>query len=328
MIDYSIIVPVYNRPDHVQSLLECLLKQTFRNFEVIIVESGSNIKSDKVVEKFKNDLDVRYIFKCNDGQGFSRNRGMQEAKSKFFIILDSDVLVSEDYVEQVDKHLSAEGLDAYGGPDKLHPASTLFQKAVNYCMTSLLTTGGTRGRKSSLGKYYPRSFNMGISREVFNTVGGYNIPFKGEDLELSHRIINAGFKIGLIEKAPVFHERKKTLKTFYKQINFFGQSRMNISKLIPNSFKFLHLLPIFYVGYVLLTAILALVFPMCAILLLLLFVFYNSLVFLTSVSAYKNFIVGWYSIILANTLMLAYATGMIREYFRLYILRKEQKYKL
>lgn len=328
MIPYSIIVPVYNRPDHIQSLLECLSKQTYKNFEVLIIESGSSIKSDKVVEQFKNDLDIRYIFKGNDGQGFSRNRGMKEAKGEFFIILDSDILMPEDYVEQVDKHLLKEGLDAYGGPDALHPDSTSFQKAVNYCMTSIFTTGGARGKKTSVGQYYPRSFNMGVSREVYEKIGGYNIPFKGEDLEWSHRIIKAGFKTGLIEKAPVFHERKKTLRTFYKQINFFGKSRINISKLVPGSFKTLHLLPIVYVAYVLMAAILTLTYPIHGKLLLLPFVIYNFLVISTATLKYKSFLVGWQSMIGTNALMLAYTTGMIKEYYNLYILKKEQTYKL
>lgn len=319
MIAYSIIIPVYNRPDHIQSLLECLSQQTYKNFEVLVIESGSSIKSDKVVEKFRNNLDINYIYKSNDGQGFSRNRGMKEAKGEFFIILDSDILMPENYVEEVNKNITKEKLDAYGGPDNLHPDSTSFQKAVNYCMTSIMTTGGTRGKKSSVGKYYPRSFNMGVSREVYEKIGGYSIPFKGEDIEWSHRIIKAGFKTGLIEKAVVFHERKKTLKTFYKQINFFGRSRININKLIPGSFKILHLLPIIYVGYVLIAIILALIFPLYGKFLLLPFVIYNCLVFLTAAVEYKSFLVGLYSIITANTLMLAYTKGIIEEYFNLNI---------
>lgn len=328
MIPYSVIVPVYNRPDHIQSLLECLVRQTYKNFEVLIIESGSTIKSDEVVKKFSNLLSIRYIFKGNDGQGFSRNRGMKEANGNYFIILDSDILMPDDYVSQVDSYLQREKLDAYGGPDALHPDSTLFQKAVNYCMTSFLTTGGTRGKKSSIGKYYPRSFNMGISREVYEKIGGYNIPFKGEDIEWSHRILNAGFKTGLIEKARVFHERKKSLKTFYKQMNFFGKSRINVIKLVPGSFKLIFLLPVFYISYVVLSILATLFYSDFGILLLAPILFYNFLIILDASIKNKHFLVGFYSMIGTNTLMFAYANGLIKEYFNLYILKKEQTYKL
>ena len=325
---YSIIVPVYNRPDHIKSLLECLTNQTFKNFEVIVVESGSTIKSDEVVESFKEKLDVRYIFKGNDGQGYSRNRGMKEAKGDYFIILDSDILLPNNYVENIEKHLKENYLDAFGGPDRLHPDSSLFQKAVNYCMTSFLTTGGTRGNKSLVGKYYPRSFNMGVSREVYEKVGGFNIPFMGEDLEWSSRIINAGFKTGLIENAYVHHERKGTLKSFYKQINFFGRARINISKLVPKSLKVVHTFPIFYCLYVIGLIYLALIASPLFYWAFIPFLAYNISLFVSSFLSSKHIAVGVLVLLCANALMLAYSSGMIKEYITLYILKKEQTYKL
>jgi glycosyltransferase involved in cell wall biosynthesis len=170
---YSFIIPVYNRPEEIQALLECILKQTYQNFEVLIIESGSEIKSDKVVQSFASQLDIHYYYKGNDGQGFSRNYGMARSKGDFFVILDSDVLLDPDYLQNLDEGIKADNLDAFGGPDKLHPAANDMQKAVNYSMTSFLTTGGIRGSKKNMGKFYPRSFNMGISRKVYEATGGY-----------------------------------------------------------------------------------------------------------------------------------------------------------
>jgi glycosyltransferase involved in cell wall biosynthesis len=325
---YSFIIPVYNRPDHIQKLLECLEAQTYTNFEVIVVESGSTIRSDEVVESFQNRLNVRYIFKGNDGQGFSRNRGMQEAKGDYFIILDSDILMPGHYLKTVDDYLKTNPLDAYGGPDRLHPDSTDFQKAVNFCMTSLLTTGGTRGKKSSVGKYYPRSFNMGVSRALYEKTGGFSIPFMGEDIEWSQRIAAAGFRSGLIENAFVNHERKSSLKGFYNQIHFFGRARINISKLIPGSFKLPHLLPVAYCLSLLATIILVLNQYVWSCLISLPFIFYTLAVFISAVGSYKSLKIGIYSVFLTNVLMLAYCSGMIREFFKLYILGKEQTYQL
>jgi glycosyltransferase involved in cell wall biosynthesis len=325
---YSIIVPVYNRPDHIQLLLECLSKQSYTNFEVLIVESGSTIKSDEVVGKFNDALDVKYIFKGNDGQGFSRNRGMKEASGEYFIILDSDILLPENYIENVNNYLSTNFLDAFGGPDKLHPSSTPFQVAANFCMTSFLTTGGTRGKKSAVGKYYPRSFNMGVSREVYEKTGGFNIPFMGEDIEWSHRIIDAGFKTGLIEKAFVNHERKSSIRTFYKQIHFFGRARINISKIVPKSFKLMHSIPILYCIYTLSLIALGVLCTMLLGVAAIPFVVYNLLILISATIKTKDLRIGFYSLVGSNALMWAYFTGMIKEFINLYILKNEQSYKL
>ena len=164
---YSIIIPVYNRPDHIQEVLECLVDQSFKDFEVIIVESGSPIKSDKVVESFQDKLKIRYYFKGNDGQGFSRNYGMARAEGEYFIIFDSDLIIPSTYMQTVDNSLKDNSLDVYGGPDKAHSSFTMVQKAVDFVLTSFITTGGSRGGANSVGKYRPRSFNMGISKKVF-----------------------------------------------------------------------------------------------------------------------------------------------------------------
>jgi len=305
-----------------------LTEQKFKNFETIVVESGSSIKSDKVVESFSNLIDVHYVLEGNNGQGFSRNAGMKKAKGDFFVILDSDILLPDFYLENINNHLQNHYLDAFGGPDKLHPASSTFQKAVNFCMTSFLTTGGTRGKKSKVGQYYPRSFNMGVSREVFETVGGFNIPFMGEDIEWSHRIIKNGFKTGLIENAYVFHERKKTLKTFFQQINFFGKARINISQLVKNSFKWLHLLPLAYCGYVFIIILSFLFSSELGSWLAIPFFIYNLLILIFSSLNSKNGLTGLFSVICTNALMLGYCKGMITEFFNLYIFKNKQSYQL
>jgi glycosyltransferase involved in cell wall biosynthesis len=325
---YSFVIPVFNRPDHIEKLLECLVKQTFKNFEVIVVESGSSIKSDLVVEDFSSKLDIKYIFKGNDGQGFSRNRGMQEAKGDYFIILDSDILMPDTYLEVVDKSLKENLLDTYGGPDELHPDSSDFQKAVNFCMTSLLTTGGTRGKKASVGTYYPRSFNMGVSRAVYEKTNGFKIPFMGEDIEWSQRIIAAGFKTGLIEDAFVNHERKSDLKGYFKQLNFFGKARINISQLVPGSFKITHMLPIVYCAYFLLIVLLILIKPPFLLLAAFPFLAYNLAIFISATMTHKSLKIGLNSVFLSNTLMVAYAKGMLSEFYKLYILKEKQTYKL
>ena len=326
MVFYSIIVPVYNRPDHMKSFLECLVRQGYKDFEVIVVESGSSVKSDRVVENFKNELAIKYIMKENDGQGFSRNRGMKEASGNYFIIFDSDILIPDNYLETLDNHLKNDFLDAYGGPDRLHPNSSKIQVAINFCMTSFLTTGGTRGNKSNMGKYYPRSFNMGVSREVYEKVGGFDLPFLGEDIEYSHRIRNAGFKIGLIEKAYVNHERKSSLQAFYKQIHFFGRARINISTLIPQSFKLIHAIPLFYCAYSLMLVVLQLTSKDLAVLVSIPLIVYNLIILISATIKTKDLCVGIFSVLCTNSLMLAYCTGMIKEFNKLYILKQKQTY--
>lgn len=323
---YSLVIPVFNRPDHIQKLLQCLTRQSFKNFEVIVVESGSTVKSDEVVSHFQGQLNIRYIYKSNEGQGVSRNRGMQEATGDYLIILDSDILLPDHYIETIENHLQKDYLDAFGGPDKLHPESSTFQKAVNFCMTDPLTTGGTRGHNKSIGQYYPRSFNMGVSRKVYEDTGGFSIPFMGEDIEWSARILDKGYKTGLIPGAYVHHERKNSLKGFFKQLFFFGRARINISKLVPGSFKITHLLPLLYCLYVLSLPLICFLLPAWFFIIFLPFLIYNVMILLKAGIQYKSLRIGFFSFILTNTLMLAYSMGMIREFNKLYIQQKEQTY--
>ena len=223
---YSIIIPVYNRPDEVDELLNSLLPQTYRNFEVIIIEDGSAIKCEHVVDKYKTKIAVEYFFKENEGQGFARNFGFERAKGDYFIVFDSDCLIPQNYLELVDDFLNSHDLDAYGGPDMAHPDFNVLQKAISYSMTSPFTTGGIRGGRKHLCKFHPRSFNMGISKQVFENTGGYKITRMGEDIEFSIRIINSGFKTALIQDAFVYHKRRSSLSQFYKQLHFLEEPEL------------------------------------------------------------------------------------------------------
>lgn len=243
---YSIVIPVYNRPDEVEELLGSLACQSYSHFEVVIVEDGSTIKCDEVIEQFIDRIDINYFYKENGGQGFARNYGFEKAKGDYFIVFDSDCLIPSNYLERVDSFLNDNQVDAFGGPDKAHPDFNTLQKAISYSMTSPFTTGGIRGGKKHVGKFHPRSFNMGISREVFEKTGGYKITRMGEDIEFSIRIINSGFKTALIEDAFVYHKRRSSLFQFYKQLHFFGRARVNVNRFFKSELKLIHLMPLIF----------------------------------------------------------------------------------
>ena len=211
-LKYSIIVPVYNRPKEVYELLFSLSNQTFKEFEVLIIEDGSSEKCESVCDKFQDKLNITYIYKDNSGPGSSRNFGMEKAGGDYFIIFDSDCLIPEEYMLEVNTFLQNDYADCFGGPDAAHESFSNTQKSINYAMTSFFTTGGIRGGSEKLGKFQPRSFNMGISKKVFETVGGYGKIHPGEDPDLTFRIWEAGFKTSLIEKAHVYHKRRIDFK--------------------------------------------------------------------------------------------------------------------
>jgi glycosyltransferase involved in cell wall biosynthesis len=240
---FSIIVPVYNRPQEVQELLESLIRQSRKNFEVIIVEDGSSIRCDGVVEKFSDRLAIRYMYKPNSGPGPSRNQGFAKAQGDYFIVFDSDCILPDTYLEAVENGLAEMNLDAWGGPDRAHENFTLLQRAMGYTMSSVLTTGGIRGGKKRVGWFQPRSFNMGISKKVFEATGGFRFDRFAEDIEFSIRIREAGFRIGLIADAFVYHKRRTTLTQFYKQVFNFGKGRALIGKVYPNEIKLTHWFP-------------------------------------------------------------------------------------
>ena len=246
---YSIIVPVFNRPDEVDELLESLLSQEEKDFEVIIVEDGSQVPCQKVCDKYADRLDLHYYYKENSGPGQSRNYGAERAKGDYLLILDSDVVLPKGYIRAVSEELNREPADAFGGPDCAHDSFTDTQKAISYSMTSFFTTGGIRGGKKKLDKFYPRSFNMGIRRDVYQELGGFSKMRFGEDIDFSIRIFKAGKRCRLFPEAWVWHKRRTDFRKFWKQVYNSGIARINLYKKYPDSLKLVHLLPmVFTVG--------------------------------------------------------------------------------
>jgi glycosyltransferase involved in cell wall biosynthesis len=310
---FSIIIPVYNRPDEVDELLDSLTKQSQIPFEILIIEDGSSIKCDEIVRKYENSLPIRYLFKENSGQGFSRNYGFEQATGDYFIVFDSDCIIPEDYFRTVEEHLNKTNLDAYGGPDAARDDFTSIQKAISYSMTSPLTTGGIRGRKKHAGQFHPRSFNLGMSREVFESTKGYRITRMGEDIELSIRIIESGFKTGLIKEAFVYHKRRTSFSQFFKQLRFFGRARINVSRFYPKEIKLIHLLPLFFLLGEFSWIVWSFFDYRIFILGLAGNVLFSFLNFVFSLFQFRNLWVSLLSIIASYIQLLSYGTGLLTE---------------
>jgi glycosyltransferase involved in cell wall biosynthesis len=316
---YSIIIPVYNRPEEVKELLDSLTRQTYPqetlSFEVLIVEDGSAVKCEEVVKLFENQLDIKYFYKPNEGQGFARNYGFERAKGDFLLVFDSDCILPPQYLMEVDKGLKNKQLDAFGGPDKAHPDFTPVQKAISYAMTSLFSTGGIRGGKKSAEKFRPRSFNMGFSRKVYEEVGGYKITRMGEDIEFSIRVERNHFKVGLIPNAFVYHKRRTNFRQFYKQLHFFGRARINIRRFYPNELKLVHTFPALFVLFLagfFVTPFISLTLFYTQVLF---FLLYLSLVFSDALAKTKNLwvsILGVWAVLVQLT---AYGMGFLTEIF-------------
>ena len=243
-MQFSIIVPVYNRPQEVEELLASLCKQTKKDFEVIIVEDGSSVPCEDVCTRYAKQLDLRYFVKPNGGPSAARNYGAERAKGEYLLILDSDIIAPNTYIEQIQKELEHEPADAFGGPDAAHPDFTPIQKAISYSMTSFLTTGGIRGGKKKMDKFYPRSFNLGVKREVFEALHGFDTSMRfGEDIDFSIRIFAGGYSCRLFPEAWVYHKRRSTFKQFFKQVHNSGIARIHLYQKYPESLKIVHLLP-------------------------------------------------------------------------------------
>lgn len=243
---FSVIIPVYNRPDEIADLLESLSKQSLKNFEVVIVEDGSSVACKDVVDRYSDVIDIKYFYKENEGRSIARNVGMENASGEYFIFFDSDCVIPEDYFRIVTEQLDNDYSDCFGGPDAAHESFSSTQKAINFAMTSFLTTGGIRGGKVQLEKFTPRTFNMGFSREVYAKVGGFREMFS-EDIDMSKRIAEAGFRTRLIRQAAVWHKRRVDFRKFFRQVYVFGMSRITLKLLYTGSLKLVHTLPAFFV---------------------------------------------------------------------------------
>jgi len=318
---FSVIIPIFNRPDELRELLESLTKQTYTHFEVLVIEDGSVSKADGVVADFADRLTVRYYFKPNSGQGFTRNYGFERATGDYFVIFDSDALIPSHYFSVVNERLQVgqtqpgkPSLDAYGGPDAAHPNFTPIQKAISYSMTSPFTTGGIRGSKKNLGgTFHPRSFNMGLSRQVWENTGGYRLSRMGEDIEFAIRIIESGFTTGLIPGAFIYHKRRTSFGQFFRQLRFFGRARINISRYYPAELKLVHTFPALFTLFLASIPVWALISPVLFGLAVGMLVLFSLLIFIDGSRQQKSIRVGALSVLAAFVQLTGYGIGFLSE---------------
>ena len=330
---YSIIVPVFNRPDEVDELLESLCQQEVKDFEVIIVEDGSSIPCKDVCDKYAGILDLHYYFKENSGPGQSRNYGAERANGDWLIVLDSDVVLPNSYLESVECRVdsvdSQLDISAFGGPDASHPSFTPVQKAISYSMTSFFTTGGIRGGKGKkLDKFFPRSYNMGIRREVYQELGGFSKMRFGEDIDFSYRIVEAGYKTALIPEAWVWHKRRTDFRKFFRQVSNSGRTRINLEKRHPGTMKLVHLLPTVFtlgvIGLLLCTTILLFLAPCLSLLALSPIILYSLIICIDSSILNKSLWVGVLSIPAAFVQLMGYGLGFIEQWWKRCILKQPE----
>ena len=333
---YSIVVPVYNRPDEVDELLKSLCSQKQKDFEVIVVEDGSKIICKDVCDKYAGILDLHYYCKPNSGPGQSRNYGAERASGEWLIVLDSDVVLPDGYLQAVDVSLSEHPCDAWGGPDAAHDSFTPVQKAISYSMTSFFTTGGIRGGKAKLDKFFPRSYNMGIRREVYQKLGGFSRMRFGEDIDFSYRIVEAGYQTRLLPAAWVWHKRRTDFRKFYRQVYNSGIARINLMKRHPGTLKVVHLLPmVFTLGVIGELLLLCLGLIMCCfgwwfggfILSMLSIVplgLYCSIIGVDSCIRNRSLWVGLLSIPAAFVQLMGYGLGFMESWWKRCVLKKDE----
>ena len=316
---FSIIVPVYNRRGEVRDLCKSLAEQTCKDFELIIVEDGSTDPCEDIVEEFKGkNLNAKYFYKPNEGRSIARNYGLEHAEGNYFIFFDSDCVIPPQYIATVSKALKNNPLDCYGGPDAAHDSFSDTQKAINYSMTSFLTTGGIRGGKVQLEKFVPRTFNMGFSRRVYESVGGFREMFS-EDIDMSTRIRLAGFSIGLIRDAFVWHKRRIDMRKFLRQVYVFGMSRITLKLLYPDSLKLVHLLPaVFVVGCAILIALGIFVSPWWLLPLGL----YFAAIFIGALISTRSLKIAVLAVPAAAIQLGGYGCGFIKAWFTKILLRR------
>ena len=345
---YSIIVPVYNRPDEVDELLESLCSQTLKDFEVVVVEDGSKIPCKDVCDKYAGILALQYFFKENSGPGQSRNYGVERARGEYVVIVDSDAVTPPGFMQAIDDELSRQPSDAWGGPDAAHESFTNIQKAISYAMTSFFTTGGIRGGKKQLDKkFYPRSFNLGVRRDVYQQLGGFTterfskMALYGEDIDFSLRIYKGGYSCRLFPEAWLWHKRRTDFRKFWRQVYNSGYARINLWRKYPEALKPVHALPaVFTVGVAGLLLLFALGVAMycygewldscdlrptdnmhqgvgfvCCVLSLIPLILYSVLIFLDSTVRNKSVTVGLISIPAAFIQLIGYGVGFIESLF-------------
>ncbi len=322
-LNFSIIIPVYNRPDEMRELLESLSKQTYKNFELVVVEDGSNIKSNVLCDEYSDRINISYFYKENAGPSIARNYGLKKAKGNYFLFFDSDCIIPDHYMEIITNELNTNFVDCYGGPDGAMDDFSDFQKAVNYAMTSIFTTGGIRGGKKQVHKFHPRSFNLGFSKAVYDNTGGFPVTkmHPGEDMVFAIEVLKRGFSTRLISDAYVFHKRRVSFNKFYKQVFGFGKTRYIISRHYPETFKIFFLFPsIFTIGLVLLI-VLGIVFSPQYFLFILFYVF---VLFSDSLFKTRSLKVTILSVAASFVQLCGYGIGFIDAFWKHKILGKDE----
>lgn len=316
---YSIIIPVYNRPDEVDELLNSLTQQTVRDFEVIVVEDGSSVTCEHVVKRYEQQLNIRYFNKPNSGPGQTRNYGAERSSGEYLLILDSDCILPSGYLAAIEEELKRQPSDAFGGPDRAHDSFTSTQKAINYAMTSFFTTGGIRGGKKKMDKFYPRSFNMGLKADVYRALGGFSKMRFGEDIDLSIRIFKGGYSCRLFPEAWVWHKRRTDLKKFFKQVYNSGIARINLYKKYPESLKVVHLLPAVFTLGVVFVLLSSLICPYA----LLLLAMFAIIIFTDSSIRNRSPWIGMLSVLAAFIQLTGYGSGFLSAWWKRCILKKD-----
>ncbi|CAD0008237.1 glycosyltransferase [Flavobacterium salmonis] len=318
---FSLIIPVFNRPDEVDELLESLSKSDYNEaFEIVLVEDGSSIPCKEVVKSYQGKLNISYYFKPNSGPGDSRNFGMIKAVGNYFIIFDSDCIIPSNYLTEVRKELDRAYVDCFGGPDKALDSFSDIQKAINFAMTSFLTTGGIRGGSEKIGKFQPRSFNMGISKKAFEASKGFGNIHPGEDPDLSIRLWNLGFETRLFPDAFVYHKRRIDWEKFSIQVNKFGKARPILNSWYPEHNKLTFFFPTFFMSGLLL-AFLLLIFNFD--LLLQIYFVYFVIIFLTASVKNKSIKIGYLSVIAVWKQFYGYGTGFLESFVKIILLKRK-----
>ncbi|WP_288984643.1 glycosyltransferase [uncultured Flavobacterium sp.] len=318
---FSFIIPVYNRPDEIDELLKSLSKlKTEQVFEVVVVEDGSTISCEHIIEKYNSLLSISYYFKANSGPGYSRNFGMRIAKGDYFIILDSDCIIPEDYLKYVTNSLEYDYVDCFGGPDAALDTFSDMQKAINFTMTSFLTTGGIRGGSEKVDKFQPRSFNMGLSKIAFEASNGFGNIHPGEDPDLSIRLWNLGFRTKLIKQAFVYHKRRISWEKFQIQVNKFGKARPILNSWYPQFVKITFWFPsLFLLGFLFSVLLLGFKIPHF----LGLYIIYFTILFLVSLFVNKSLKIALYSVYAAIIQFYGYGKGFLLSFYKIFILKQK-----
>jgi len=326
-ISFSFVIPVYNRPNEIDELLSSMAKLDYdKSYEVVIIEDGSTESSEDIIKKYTDRIQISYYQKLNTGPGDSRNYGMQKAKGNYFLILDSDVILPINYLKKVEEFLSSHFVHCFGGPDDAHRDFSNLQKAISYSMTSYLTTGGIRGRKNTVGKFQPRSFNMGLSKEAFETSQGFGNIHPGEDPDLTIRLWKLDYDTALIPDAKVFHKRRISWSKFYTQVNKFGLVRPILNQWHPETSKITYWFPTLFILYSLFSVVMALLgyWYFAAM-----WVLYFMIILVGAALKYRSLSIGVQSVVAVLVQFFGYGKGFLKSYYYIHLLKKvpEEKFK-